>query len=52
MKMVDTTIQQMNGLQVAMVASALVIRDRFLEVKAMNVMSVDGCRSAIFHIFQ
>jgi hypothetical protein len=27
----------MNGLQVAMVASALVIRDRFLEVKAMNV---------------
>jgi hypothetical protein len=37
MKVVDTNIQKMNGLQAAMVASALVIRDRFLEVKAMIV---------------
>jgi hypothetical protein len=35
MKVVDTHIQKMNGLQAAMVASALVIRYRFLEVKAM-----------------
>jgi hypothetical protein len=35
MKVVDTHIQKMDGLQAAMVASALVIRYRFLEVKAM-----------------